>query len=323
MTKNHWKRLQALVLAGVLAVCAAFPAMAESRKKITSVSLDVESEMRIGDDIEPSQVQIETKSDKYYVGEIDFTNVGFYWSAEDVPQIEVYLYAEDGYYFSLKNTDVHLDGATYVKAIKPSGMDSTVLKITMDLPSMAGRMDELETIQFGKDGLATWNPVEGAGYYEVRLSRNSTVVGGTQTVNVTSAEFGYLMTKAASYTVKVRPVSQVNWENKGSWAASAPVYVDAAMAAQFKEASHTPGEWVKDETGWRFQNEDGTFMPEGWHLITGKWYYFGEDTYMWANAWVNTDSFYYYVGADGAMLRSTIVPGTEYYVNSAGVWVQP
>ena len=32
MTKNHWKRLQALVLAGVLAVCAAFPAMAESRK---------------------------------------------------------------------------------------------------------------------------------------------------------------------------------------------------------------------------------------------------------------------------------------------------
>ena len=77
MTKNHWKRLQALVLAGVLAVCAAFPAMAESRKKITSVSLDVESEMRIGDDIEPSQVQIETKSDKYYVGEIDFTNVGF------------------------------------------------------------------------------------------------------------------------------------------------------------------------------------------------------------------------------------------------------
>ena len=64
-------------------------------------------------------------------------------------------------------------------------------------------------------------------------------------------------------------------------------------------------------------------MPEGWHLITGKWYYFGEDTYMWANAWVNTDSFYYYVGADGAMLRSTFVPGTEYYVNSAGVWVQP
>lgn len=44
---------------------------------------------------------------------------------------------------------------------------------------------------------------------------------------------------------------------------------------------------------------------------------------MWANAWVNTDSFYYYVGADGAMLRSTFVPGTEYYVNSAGVWVQP
>ena len=210
-----------------------------------------------------------------------------------------------------------------MKAIKPSGMDSTVLKITMDLPSMAGRMDELGTIQFGKDGLATWDPVEGAGYYEVRLVRNSTVVGGTQTVNVTSAEFGYLMTKAASYTVKVRAGEQVNWENKGSWAASAPVYVDAAMAAQFKEASHTPGEWVKDETGWRFQNEDGTFMPEGWHLITGKWYYFGEDTYMWANAWVNTDSFYYYVRAGRGDAQEHVCAGDGVLRQQRRVWVQP
>ena len=41
-----------------------------------------------------------------------------------------------------------------------------------------------------------------------------------------------------------------------------------------------------------------------------------------ANSWVETGGFYYYVGADGAMLKSTYVPGTQYYVNSSGVWVQ-
>ena len=61
MTKNHWKRLQALVLAGVLAVCAAFPAMAESRKKITSVSLDHMA--YLGDTVEKIAAEIIEKAD--------------------------------------------------------------------------------------------------------------------------------------------------------------------------------------------------------------------------------------------------------------------
>lgn len=322
MKKKWWRRAGTALLAAALMLGLAVPAAAASRKKITSVSLTVDSEMKIGDDMDLSQVEVETESDKYYVESFDFTNTGFYWAAEDVPQIEVYLNAEEGYYFSLMSSDVHLKGATYVSASKPSGMDSTVLKITMDLPSMAGRMSELETVTLGADGIAAWEPVEGAGHYEVRLIRNSTTVGGTQSVEATSMDLGYLMTKSASYTVKVRPVSQVNWENKGQWTSSSPVYVDSAAAERFREASQPAGQWIQDETGWWFQNEDGTYTVNGWQLINGKWYYFDGSGYMMTNSWVESGGYYYYVGEDGAMLKSTYVPGTEYYVNSSGAWVQ-
>lgn len=319
---KKWKRIRGLLLAAALTAAMAFSATAESRKKITSVSLKITSDMEIGDDMDTSQIEVETSSEKYHVDSYDIMNSGFYWTEEDVPQIQVYLAAEDGYYFSLMSSDVHLDGATYVTATKPSGMDSTMLKITMDLPSMASRMSELETVHFGADGIASWEPVQGAGKYEVRLVRNSTIVGGTQTVDSTSADLGYLMTKAASYTVRVRPVSRVDWESKGKWTDSGAVYVDSAAAEAFRQANRTPGEWIQDQTGWWFRNPDGSYTVSGWQLINEEWYWFNEAGYMMADAWVESGGQYYYVGSDGAMLKSTFVPGTQYYVDSSGAWVK-
>ena len=319
---TRYKQTAMIVLAAAMAVGTTIVPAAASRKKISSVNLSVTSDMRIGDDMDPAQIEIEEDSEKYYVESCDITNTGFYWTEEDVPRIEVYLTAEEGYYFSLKSSDVHLDGATYVEAVKPSGMDSTQLKITMDLPSMAGRMDEIETVTLEKNGMATWNAVQGAGQYEVRLIRNSTTVGGTQTVQSTTVDFGYLMTKAANYTVKVRPVSRVNWEVKGKWASTGGLYIDSMAAAQFRSDNPDGGEWVHDENGWWFRNEDGSNTAVDWQKIDGKWYYFNEQGYMLENSWVKTGEVYYYVGADGSMLRGAYVPDTEYYVDSTGAWVQ-
>lgn len=319
---KRWKKTAAFLLAAVLAVSMAFPAWAESRKKITSVSLKVTSGMEIGDEMDPSQVEITTNSDKYYVESYDIMNSGFYWTEEDIPQVEVFLTAEEGYYFSLMSSDVRLDGATYVTAVKPSGTDSTVLKITMNLPSMESRLGTLEAVEFGADGIASWQPVQGAGQYEVRLVRNSTIVGGTLAVDSTRVDFGYLMTAAATYRVRVRPVSRVNWEIKGAWTDSPMISVDSAAAEQFRLESRTPGEWILDGNGWWFCNEDGSYTISDWQLINGKWYWFNESGYMMADTWVETGGRYYYVGSDGAMLKSTFVPGTEYYVDSSGAWVK-
>ena len=62
-------------------------------------------------------------------------NSGFEWVATDVPELSIYLRAEDGYYFSLsKLSDVKLDGATLVKASKQDS--SETLKLVVKLPSL-------------------------------------------------------------------------------------------------------------------------------------------------------------------------------------------
>ena len=204
-----------------------------------------------------------------------------------------------------------------------SGMDSTVLLITMDLPSMASRLGELEQVSLDEYGNASWSQAEGAGYYEVCVIRNATIVGGTQTVEGTSLNVGNLMTVPSNYTVKVRPVNKSDWNIKGRWVKSDSVYIDGIRAKEFKEnGGVAAGQWLQDAQGWWFRNSDGSYTTENWQLIGGKWYYFDASGYMKANQWILTNGLYYYVGQDGAMLTDTYVPGTQYYVDSTGKWVE-
>ena len=45
------------------------------------------------------------------------------------------------------------------------------------------------------------------------------------------------------------------------------------------------GQWQQDETGWWYQNNNGSYPSNGWQLIDSKWYYFDETGYMVANKW--------------------------------------
>lgn len=320
---KQWRKPAGALFAGLLSVLAVFPAQAASREKITSVNLTVTSEMSVGEDRDLAEIEIETRSDKYTVDDYEILNEGFEWEETDVPRIMVTLTAADNYYFSLRSSDVHLDGATYVKAVRQSGMDSTVLLITMDLPSMASRLGELEQVSLDEYGNASWSQAEGAGYYEVCVIRNATIVGGTQTVEGTSLNVGNLMTVPSNYTVKVRPVNKSDWNIKGRWVKSDSVYIDGLRAKEFKEnGGVAAGQWLQDAQGWWFRNSDGSYTTENWQLIGGKWYYFDANGYMEANQWILTNGLYYYVGQDGAMLTDTYVPGTQYYVDSTGKWVE-
>ncbi|MCD7990908.1 MAG: hypothetical protein LUK37_03610, partial [Clostridia bacterium] len=41
------------------------------------------------------------------------------------------------------------------------------------------------------------------------------------------------------------------------------------------------GTWQQDSTGWKVQNDDGTYLANQWYQNTdGKWYYMGADGYM-------------------------------------------
>lgn len=59
------------------------------------------------------------------------------------------------------------------------------------------------------------------------------------------------------------------------------------------------GQWLTDDTGWWYQNDDGSYLQNGWHEIDGKQYYFQPDGYI---------------------LRDTITPD-GYVVDTDGSWL--
>ena len=68
MMKKRWRQLAAIFMAAVMAVGTVMPAWAASRKKITSVSLTVNSDMKIGDHISMDQVELEIQARKGETG---------------------------------------------------------------------------------------------------------------------------------------------------------------------------------------------------------------------------------------------------------------
>lgn len=75
------------------------------------------------------------------------------------------------------------------------------------------------------------------------------------------------------------------------------VLVLAALAlSSMMSISAYAGEWKQDNTGWWYQNDDGSYPTNTWQEIDGKQYYFGNDGYMFHDT---TTPDGYQVGSDG------------------------
>ncbi len=131
------------------------------------------------------------------------------------------------------------------------------------------------------------------------------------------------------------------------------VTVGFLLAASLSGNAYAAG-WVKNDTGWWYDNGNNTYPASSWMLIGGQWYHFDENGYMdtgfvydqgttyycyesgaMAVGWVWIDEWYhfgengamdrgrwigdYYVKADGRMARSQEVDG--YWVDENGKWV--
>lgn len=74
----------------------------------------------------------------------------------------------------------------------------------------------------------------------------------------------------------------------------------AGMMAMLQTVPVFAAEWKQDEIGWWYQNDDGSYLCDGWNQIDGAWYYFTEAGYC---------------------LLDTVTPD-GYTVDASGAWVQ-
>lgn len=282
-------------------------AAAATRKRITTVSLSFSSEILPGDSISTDAVDIETKSESYYIGEYEFLNEGFAWDLADVPQLKIYLHAAEGYYFymsSSKSVKLSGAGADYVSATKQDSSETMV--VTVKLSPLSETLGSIEGASLTTLGIAGWEPAVGAGGYEVKLYRNGKAVGSSKAATGTSYNFSSIMTKAADYSFKVRPINAANMDIRGDWVESNSINIDENQAALFRSGVGLTG-WKQDSTGWWYQNPDSTYTKENWQQIDGKWYYFNAEGYM-MTGWIQTGDKWYYCSEQGDMLVNTTTP---------------
>ena len=73
-------------------------------------------------------------------------------------------------------------------------------------------------------------------------------------------------------------------------------------------------EWHRDNTGWWWQEKNGTYPVSKWEKINGKWYHFNQSGYM-DTGWYKEGTKWYYLGGtnDGAMKTGWNKVGTKWY----------
>lgn len=79
------------------------------------------------------------------------------------------------------------------------------------------------------------------------------------------------------------------------------------------------GKWVKDNTGWWYNYNNGGYPANKWEKIQNKWYYFEPTGYM-KTGWVQTNNIWYYCKEDGSMADTEwiVSNGHWYYLNAGG-----
>lgn len=76
--------------------------------------------------------------------------------------------------------------------------------------------------------------------------------------------------------------------------------------------------WVKDNTGWWYRREGGSYPKDGWSKIGGKWYLFDSRGYM-LTGWQKHNDKWYYMDISGVMKTGWLKNGSHwYYLDTSG-----
>lgn len=313
--KKQYKKVGCLITAFWMMAMMMVPSYAatESRKKISTVKITVESNIIPGTDIGDEDIEIKLPSNaKYEYESYEVLNAGTTWDEKDIPQIVITLHASEGYYFDMKKaSSVSLKGATYLTAKKENSKET--LTVAVKLPSLEESIGEMTEVTLTDGGYAYWEDVPGAGSYEIRVYRNGSAMGVTEMLSTaTMSNVQEKMKRSGEYWLKVRARNKINEEKKSDWVESNIIVLNADQAADIREgrAPELPkkGEWKQTDGKWMYLYEDGSYPVNEWKDLDSKWYLFDEQGFI-RTGWVEWEGKEYYLDENtGAMLTNTVTP---------------
>ncbi|WP_148411103.1 hypothetical protein [Murimonas intestini] len=90
-------------------------------------------------------------------------------------------------------------------------------------------------------------------------------------------------------------------------------------------AAKADGQWKKNNTGWWYEHDGGSYTKNGWEQIDGKWYHFDGKGYM-QKGWVKDGQTWYYLNPGGDMAVNKWIKAANgkdwYYLGSDGRMVE-
>ena len=304
-----------LLCALALSMLSVATTNAASRKKISNVNITVKGGISAGDLVaDTDDLEVDSHGNKYSCSGYDFTNGGFQWYEDDIPELEVMLECEEGYYFNVtKESQVRIhgnSGAVFKKAKRED--NGNTLIVTLRLPPLSDHVAKVENLTFDQ-GVLSWDPVACAEEYEVKLMKSKSTPGGIQVVHGTSIDLNHLITAGGTYTCRVRAINKYDHSIIGDWSDRSEDYTPGEAVLQAnrdKFKRYNNGTWEMVDNTWVFTDDDGT-KPSGWIYYKNDWYYL-EDGRAAAGTKEIDGQAYHFDAVSAKLLRNIKLPdGTE------------
>ena len=331
-----FKRLAAMAsMVSLLGLSIPFESLA-AVKTITSVTIYAGLEELASGDTLPSESSFQTdggtgnyvysNNDKYEVSDLNWvTSDTKEMKVGSEPKMKVTLRAtnSDDYAFKggYQSSNVSIKGGTYVSSSR-SGSDT--LYVTFTFKPVKGTYDSPQDAYWRDSGLgnAKWSSVDNSsGAYDVYLYRGSSIIKKVEKLKATSYNFYPYMTKAGTYSYKVRTVPYTESEQKygknSEWTESDEVYVPQEKVSDGSgqdDSAVSNGQvgWIKTGNIWYYRYPDGTYQKNNWAKINNKWYLFDSNGGM-VTGWQQRNNIWYFLNSDGAMTTGWIVSNNKWY----------
>lgn len=322
------KRLRGLIVLAGFLLGMQITSFAETRTRIEDValSISIDKEPEAGDYIGEVTAST-TGTESYSVEYATFETESERWTIGERPVIRIELVTDgDSYFANSSKSHFKFSGPSGITFKKATRRDqNTSMTVEVYLKRIGGILPAVEGLEWSSVATATWEYMEGAKSYEVRLLRNGNTVT-TATTGGTSYNFSKNISREGEYSFRVRAVSSYD-DRKGEWSDESDTFdieredvqgINNSSTSSWVSPSYTNRGWVRDTNGWWYSNGNGTWLANGWHYINNVWYYFNSSGYI-LTGWQFINGRWYYMNASGAMLTGWLwLNNTWYYTDPSG-----